>query len=115
MNIIPETDRVIRNFLPDILQAAGHSETASELRSSDPIKNIDGIIIAVGRLEELTWSIRSEFKETDRRWKPIVEETLFWCKAAMWAAARQDLTSFKDHIMRICKSMDDGMEIITLN
>lgn len=115
MNIIPETDRVIRDFLPLMLQAAGHSESASQLRSLDPIENSDGIVIASGRLEELALYVQLESDSIDGRWQPIIEDALFWCKAAMWAAARQDLASFRDHLVRLNKSMSDGMELITLN
>lgn len=115
MNIIPETDRVIRSFLPVMLQAAGHSESASELRGLDPIESSEGIVIAAGRLEELAVFVHSESDTMDDRWQPIIEDALFWCKAAMWAAARQDLVSFRDHLIRLNNSMSEGMELITLN
>lgn len=112
MEIIPEMDKVIRSFLPTMLDTAGRSECAKGLRDLDPILNIEGVIRAAARLNELTVYIQEESDVIDERWQPLVEDSLFWCEAAVWAAARQDVREFRDHIRRALQPMQAGLQII---
>jgi hypothetical protein len=114
MEIIPETDKVIRNFLPTVLDAAGRTECAQELRDLDPIIDLKSIIGAAIRLQKLSEYVQEE-TDIDIRWVTLVEDSLFWCQAAVWAAARKDTRSFRDYIHRTTEAMKEGLHLITYN
>lgn len=114
MEIISETDRVIRTFLPVVLAAAGQNEAAQDLRDLDPIIDVQDVIEAAIRLHELKQFVETE-DDIDPRWKFLVEDSLFWCEAALWSAVRKDIDSFNDHMHRVSSVMKDGLSIITFN
>src|SRR5690606_34449219 len=85
MELITEADKVVRTFLPVVLEAAGRVECARELRDSDPLKSPKSVIKAAIILNEM-----SQIEYENSSWQEIVESALFWCEAAVWAAARKD-------------------------
>lgn len=115
MEIIPEMDKVIRTFLPTMLHAAGRTECAQELRDLDPILNLESVLRAATRLNELAAFVQREQDDVDAKWQPLIEDSIFWCEAAMWAAVSKDMHSFKDHIQRVLHTLREGLNIIEYN
>lgn len=115
MSMIPETDRVIRNFLPTVLDAAGQSGYAQELRDLSPIHDLKSIIAAANRLQDLSEFIQMEGQDIDPRWKCLVEDSLFWCEAAACAAIRDDSKAFRDHVHRTMETIREGSSLVTFH
>ena len=115
MTWITEADRMVRTFLPTVLDAAGRTECARELRDLEPIVNLSGVIESATRLQELSEFAADADSHIDYRWGPIVDDALFWCEAAIWAAVRGDVCAFNDHVHRSLMIIRDGGDIVVEN
>lgn len=107
MELLPEADKVVRTFLPVVLDAAGRSGCAQQLRDTNPINNLQNVLRAVSKLQDLRKVAESE--DVDPRWVEIIEDSLFWTEAAIWAVVRKDSRSFGEHIRRANESMKSGL------
>lgn len=110
MELLPEADKVVRTFLPVVLDAAGRPECARKLRSADPIRNVRNVIAAAIKLRSLTDFISVE--DVDPRWELVIEDSLFWTEAAVWAAVRKNAREFSDCVKRATESMKGGLPLV---
>lgn len=115
MTWITEADKMVRTFLPTVLDAAGRVECARELRDLEPIVNLSGVIKSAIRLHGLSELASEAQSHIDHRWVSIADNALFWCEAAIWAAVRKDVRAFDDHVHRALVAIREGEEILMEN
>lgn len=113
-SVFNETDKMVRTFLPAVLDAAGRTECAQELRDLSPIVGLKDIIRTASRLQALSELVVEE-PGIDARWETVVGDALFWCEASIWAVARRDERAFQDHVQRTLASIKEGASILVVN
>ena len=76
--LLPEADAVVRHFVPCVLEAAGLKESANNLRALEPFTSQNDFLQCFEILENVQ-------KPFERVWIPVIEDILFWTKAAVCA------------------------------
>jgi hypothetical protein len=99
VQLIFEADCVIRDFVPVVFDAAGWSDVAQKIRALPPLENAEAIIEAFEYLDMLQGEPPSE------AWAEAIQDCCFWCEAAVWAAIREEHSSFNDYMERAQRAL----------
>jgi len=104
MKLLPEADRVVRQHLPTVLEAVGQGPSARQLRGLNPLADQDSVVAACETLRAVrTFTVGQDI------WRSVVEDAIFWCEAAIMAALREDVSSFRHHIDKATAAMRSGL------
>ncbi len=105
MELLPEVDSVLREFVPGVLATAGLPEQARALRGLQPITELESVENAC----ELLRSIGLEANQANpAEWASIVEEVAFWGEAAVLSAASNNPELFLYCVKQIRKASYEG-------
>ena len=110
MELMTQADRVVREHLPQVLEAAGEQLSARSLRSLRPLEDAADVAAAVSVLGEIR-----ALGATDSEWESVVEEASFWCEAAVLAAVRGDASAFRHHVGKADAAMRDGLHLVLVH
>lgn len=102
-HLLREADSIVRRMLPLVLEAQGEKPEAIRLRKLPSLMNLNHNEIY------LVCSILKDIRtETSRRKTPLGRATR-WCEAAVRAASRGDMKSFKNHVDRATSELRMGI------
>jgi hypothetical protein len=110
MRLLPEADRVVRSYLPTVLEAVGQDVHAEQLRDLDPLLDRDSIVAACEALQAVRIA-----SVDDWVWKAVVRDASFWCEAAVLAALRKDVSAFRHHIEKATVAMRQGLPVVLVH
>jgi hypothetical protein len=106
MELLPEADSVVRQFIACVMDAAGLKREAAHIRKLPPVQCQRSLVQAARSLARA----RSKGVKPGP-WKQIVEDTLFFGSAALWAALRGDEAAFNECSDRMHQSIKgSGLE-----
>jgi len=112
MELLPEVDSVLREFMPGVLATAGLPEQARALRGLHPVVELDSVEDAC----ELLRAIGHEAHQANpAEWAEIVEEVAFWGEAAVLSAASNSYDLFMYCIRQIQKAVHDGDRLLLIH
>jgi len=97
MKLILKADRVVREFLPTLFEAAGRRKDADALRHLPALSCYKSILKACGLLEGI------RLKGHD------VRGVAHWCEKAVWSAVAEDALSFRTNVDRAHAAMREGL------
>lgn len=97
MKLISKADRVVRELLPALFEAAGRQGDADALRHLPALSCHRSILRACGVLE----GIREGGRD--------VREAAHWCEQAVWSAVAGDALSFRANVDRAHAAMREGL------
>jgi len=100
MELLPEADSVVRQFIACVMDAAGLKREAAYIRKLPPVQCQQSLVQAARTLARA----RSKGAKPGP-WKQIVEDTLFFGSAALWAALQGNQASFDTHTQRMKASL----------
>lgn len=102
-----ETESTVRDLIPGLLDAAGMTPEAEEMRGVDMLS-----ATCVGDATALFRRIR---EEAFGQWAPLLKEACFWAEAMVWAAWEGDLDSFEECRTRLESAVSDGLALMTMH
>lgn len=102
MELLPEADSVVRQFMPCLMEAAGLRQEASDLKRLEPIECLPSLKRACLLLNR----IGKESHGTG--WDEVITDAVFWGEAALWAALKGDLQNFIHHVERMRRILETG-------
>ena len=110
MRLLPEADRMVRTYLPTVLEAVGQDVHAQQLRDLEPIFDRDSVVAACEALRMVRIASVDEWV-----WKAVVRDAAFWCEAAVLAALRKDTGAFRHHIEKATAAMKYGLPVVSIH
>lgn len=110
MELLTQADKVVRDFLPELLDAAGEELGARSLRRLGPVDGPASAEQACGLLRELR-----DLEALQPEWHGVVRECSFWTEAAVMAALRGDASAFAHHVGRANRAMARGLPMFTVH
>lgn len=99
--LLSGADKVVRDSLPVLLEAAG-SATAADLLRGLPALSDEGAAL---RSVEALRGVRGA-ADCD-----ALEDAIFWSEAAVCAALRGDARAFRDHVRRANAALERGLPV----
>lgn len=97
MKLISKADRVVRELLPALFEAAGRQNDADTLRHLPALSCHRSILQACGVLEDI------RLRGHD------VRGAAHWCEQAVWSAVAGDALSFRANVDRAHAAMREGL------
>ena len=82
--LLAEIDKLVRQLIPCLLDAAGLKTQANQLRSAQPIANRQAVIYVCKILKSINEGPLVDLR--DPSWELEVRDVAFWSEAAIWSA-----------------------------
>jgi hypothetical protein len=106
MKLFIQADKIVREFMPAMLYAAGDYGKAMVLRNLFPIENTETATMACDFLLNL------EFNHERCEWVTLIKDFSFWVEAAIRAATQEDPQSFKEYVEQATDTLNTNLSKI---
>lgn len=112
MELLPEVDSVLREYVPGVLATAGLPEQAQTLRGLHPISELEDVENVCATLR-MIGELASQ--ANPQEWAGVIEEVAFWGEAAVLAAASEAYALFVYCLKQMYQAVHDGERLLTIH